>query len=90
MSILYSTKDDYGNITYLRNKVHVVNTEAKEIAEDAYVRFMSSTYSPIEVTFEDGGLENTSLWRTEEDYANVLAQALTDADKVKNTKNSLV
>lgn len=86
MSILYSTKDDYGNITYLRNKVHVVNTEAKEIAEDAYVRFMSSTYSPIEVTFEDGGLEDTSLWRTEEDYANALAQALIDADKVKNTK----
>lgn len=80
VSIKYKAVDSFGNIVYRDVNVHVVDSTPKEPVVDTYVRYISDEYVADEegnsVGFDEGGLEEKSLWRTNPEYAITLDTAV--------------
>ena len=74
VSIRYKVKDKAGNEAFLDISVFVSRNEsfAKEKVE--YYRSIDESY--VEKPAEDGGLVENSSWKTNEDYKQVLEQAV--------------
>lgn len=79
VSITYQATDSFGNVTEKTITVHVVDTTVRQILS-SYVRFINSQFFTNSdgsfVTSDSGGLEETSIWRTDENYQSLLEHAL--------------
>lgn len=84
VSIIYKTTDSYGNTAYTKSTLHVANTTAQEIETTSYARYISSR--TVLATYDLGGLEDASLWKTNAVYQSTLSKALYNMDLVKNKK----
>ncbi len=80
ITITYTTTDSRNNTTEEQVKVTIVDTEdTKEGTIDfdgrmQYARFVSSKY--YQKVYEEGGLESTSKWKSDEAYRRVLSGAM--------------
>ena len=85
VEIIYQAIDDFGNVVSKNVTIHVVDTTLKRKSKK-YVRFICLEFFADEdgalISAEDGGLEENSIWRTDEVYRNLLQMAL-----AKNTEN---
>jgi len=72
--IKYQVTDSAGNTSYTTNTVYIVDTTPVVVKENKYVRFISEDY--YQKSYEEGGLEANSIWRTNVDYAAVLEKAM--------------
>ena len=79
IAVTYQVIDCVGNIYEKQIMVHIVDTSPKEELPIGSTRFISEKYY-LE-TYENGGLEANSIWKTNEDYANTLIDAF------ENSKN---
>lgn len=75
--------DSAGNSTRKRIKVHIIDTQmhsAKQLT--GKLRFISSKYFKDEngnlISQADGGLEDNSIWRLDEEYRGILEQLFRD------------
>lgn len=75
----YKVTDAAGNTAFLNIVVHVSRTETIETAAASYFRSISNTYkeeAPI-----DGGLSDTSRWKSDTLYENSLNSAFTGTNR---------
>ena len=79
VDITIEATDSFGNkVTHIM-KVTIVDTTVKESPTVYYTRFISPRfYSDGEnlVAAEDGGLEETSVWRTNETYSRLISSSM--------------
>lgn len=106
ISIIYEAEDSFGNKVSRTVTVTVTDTTAKKVNKKTYVRFISSDYLADDtgtlLSKADGGLEETSVWRTNSSYRNLLIRTLSrtktdvetwvytrsDIQKLKQQKNA--
>lgn len=97
VTITYQATDSFENTVTRTITVTVTDTTAKKINRKTYVRFISKNYL-IDGTgalrpVSDGGLETTSVWRTNTSYLNLLKNTLlntkTDVDTWRFTKEDI-
>ena len=94
MTVTYEATDSYGNIVSSTITVTVTDTTAKKTNRKTYVRFISKDYLVDSTgalrSVLDGGLEETSVWRTNVSYLNLLKNTLlntkTDVETWKFTR----
>lgn len=86
LSITYEACDDVGNKTRVRKNVYITSTEAMEKLDYNYTRFISSEY--VNKTQLDGGLNEKSIWNTNEAYHSELISTLSDLDTIANQDSS--
>lgn len=73
ISVTYQVIDSAGNIYEKQITVHIIDTSPKEELPIGKTRFISEKY--YMATYEDGGLETNSIWKTNEDYVNTIISA---------------
>lgn len=82
VSVTYEATDSFGNSVTKTVTVYIIDTTSVESNKKEYIRFISKDFYLNEdgtyVSKDKGGLDASSLWVTNEDYANVLTQALTN------------
>lgn len=71
--------DSIGNSYKQTITVHIVDTEPKVVKAEGTTRFINEKY--YYESFENGGLEDNSVWKTDPEYVNVIKQAF------ENSKN---
>ena len=79
IEVTYRAVDSFGNVVTKSITVHVVDTTVKVSPTIYYTRFISPRfYSDGEnlVAAENGGLEETSVWRTNETYSRLLGSSM--------------
>ena len=80
LHVVYEATDDFGNIVTQTVTVSVTNTELIESPKKSYVRFISRQFllddSGNLVPESKGGLAETSTWRTNSSYRNLLINTL--------------
>jgi uncharacterized repeat protein (TIGR02543 family) len=80
VEITYQAKDSFGNTVTKAITVYVTDTTMKVGLKKSYVRFISSTFFADNVgdlvPFDMGGVEDTSIWRLDESYRNLLKNTL--------------
>lgn len=79
ISITYRAEDSFGNVTEKMKVVHVVDTSIQNLKFDSYLRFIDDEFykdGDNYIPSENGGLEDTSIWITDESYATELSSAL--------------
>ena len=86
--ITYEAKDSFGNVVVKKQKIYVVDT-SMEIAKKQYVRFINKNFlldlnGNLNI-YENGGLEENSIWRTNENYRTLLKKALLRDDAESET-----
>ena len=74
VKIVYTATDSSGNIAEVSVMAHIVDTVAVEEEKDTYVRFIGPDY--YKESYENGGLEENSIWRNDPEYAAVLERAM--------------
>lgn len=74
VKIVYTATDSSGNIAEVPVMAHIVDTVAVEEEKDTYVRFIGPDY--YKESYENGGLEENSIWRNDPEYAAVLERAM--------------
>lgn len=74
ISVTYRATDSAVNSTVKMILVHIVSTEAEKVENTKYVRSISENY--YDKSYEDGGLEPDSIWRTNSEYAETLKRAM--------------
>lgn len=74
ISVTYRAADSAVNSTVKMILVHIVSTEAEKVENTKYVRSISENY--YDKSYEDGGLEPDSIWRTNSEYAETLKRAM--------------
>lgn len=74
VKIVYTATDSSGNIAEVPVMAHIVDTVAVEEEKDTYVRFIGPDY--YQESYENGGLEDNSIWRNDPEYAAVLERAM--------------
>lgn len=74
VKIVYTATDSSGNIAEVPVMAHIVDTVAVEEEKDTYVRFIGPDY--YKESYENGGLEDNSIWRNDPEYAAVLERAM--------------
>lgn len=79
VAVTYQVIDSVGNIYEKLITVHIIDTTPKEKLPIGRTRFISEKYYMR--TYEDGGLETNSIWKTNEDYRNTIVSAF------ENSKN---
>lgn len=87
--VQFAVTDSYGNRATAYAMVHVVDTKEKREGITRTIRFISPTYYKNEqgyVAQEQGGLDEESLWRSDEEYALVLQKAM---EQVTSKEKSL-
>ena len=71
--------DSTGSMYYKQITVYVVDTAAVDVKPDGTTRFISEKY--YGKSYEQGGFEDNSVWRTDSEYVAVLRTAF---DNLKN------
>ena len=74
VKIVYTATDSSGNIAEVSVMAHIVDTVAVEEEKDTYVRFIGPDY--YKESYENGGLEENSIWRNDPEYAATLERAM--------------
>lgn len=74
-------EDSVGNITYKIIYINILNTNAQIPEFYEYARFISPEY--YKESKENGGLEDTSIWKTNSEYAEVLEKAMSNTERNK-------
>lgn len=78
-TITYQAKDSFGNVVEKSITIHIVDTTVSQSRLSYYSRFIGLDFYKDGETFvpeEDGGLEGTSIWRTDSTYQQLLEHAL--------------
>lgn len=85
IEVTYQATDSLGNSIEKTIKVHVVDTSMRESKRHRYVRFISPEFFKDEygnlVPEEKGGLEETSVWRMDEQRRSLLERVLEEVKK---------
>lgn len=79
LSITYQAIDSFGNIVEKTITVHVINTTVTLSPKRYYARFIRSdfyTLNNLPISNDMGGLESTSIWRTNKTYQRLLEHVL--------------
>ena len=84
VSETYSTIDSVGNNTVKTINVHIVEVGISDLDYYEFVRFISPQF--YDKTELEGGLKNTSIWRTNTDYAQTLENSMKNIEKDKQIK----
>lgn len=74
VKIVYTVTDNSGNIAEVSVMAYIVDTTAVEEEKNTYVRFIGPDY--YQESYENGGLEDNSIWRNDPEYAAVLERAM--------------
>ena len=72
--VTYTATDSSDNTTEVTVKVNIVDTVAVEQEKNTYVRFIGPDY--YKESFENGGLEEDSIWKINTEYAATLERAM--------------
>lgn len=68
----YLATDSVGNQTKLKITVHITDSSPGKVMPAGTTRFISEKY--YKLPYEEGGLEENSIWKQEPDYQKVLEQ----------------
>ena len=74
VKIVYTVTDNSGNTAEVSVMAYIVDTTAVEEEKNTYVRFIGPDY--YQESYENGGLEENSIWRNDPEYAAVLERAM--------------
>ena len=74
VKIVYTVTDNSGNKAEVSVMAYIVDTTAVEEEKNTYVRFIGPDY--YQESYENGGLEDNSIWRNDPEYAAVLERAM--------------
>ena len=74
VKIVYTVTDNSGNKAEVSVMAYIVDTTAVEEEKNTYVRFIGPDY--YKESYENGGLEENSIWRNDPEYAAVLERAM--------------
>lgn len=74
VKIVYTVTDNSGNTAEVSVMAYIVDTTAVEEEKNTYVRFIGPDY--YQESYENGGLEDNSIWRNDPEYAAVLERAM--------------
>ena len=74
VKIVYTVTDNSGNKAEVSVMAYIVDTTAVEEEKNTYVRFIGPDY--YQESYENGGLEDNSIWRNDPEYASVLERAM--------------
>jgi uncharacterized repeat protein (TIGR02543 family) len=85
--IIYQVIDSAGNVTTGNASVYIADTTPVVIQDNSYVRFINEQY--YQKSYEEGGLENTSLWKTDPEYAAALEDAMQNRKSLTYEKGSV-
>lgn len=89
MKVIYKATDSFGNTVEKTITVHIVDTTVKISPLVQYVRFINKEMYSDEnglVSKENGGVETTSIWRTDERYQRLLEKTLSNTKKNEEVK----
>ena len=82
--VTYEAKDGYGNIVTQTVTITVTDTTMKESSKKYFVRFISRQFllddSGNLIPESKGGLSETSTWRTNDNYRNLLINTLSNSN----------
>lgn len=78
--ITYTATDSSNNTTEVTVKVNIVDTVAVEQEKNTYARFIAPQY--YKESYENGGLEDDSIWKKNPDYAAVLESAMNNRESM--------
>ena len=80
ISITYEATDSFGNVVTKTVSITITDTTMKKSNKKTYVRFISKDFLADEdgelLSSEQGGLEETSIWRTNEHYNTLLRKTV--------------
>lgn len=83
VEIIYQATDSFGNVTTKSITINIVDTSVKESQTEKYVRFINKDFftgsDGTLINASKGGLEETSLWRTDSSRLGMLQQTLTNS-----------
>lgn len=85
--VTYTAKDSSNNTTEATVKVNIVDTTAVEEEKNTYPRFISPKY--YRESYEDGGLEENSIWRNNPEYASTLERAMNNRESMTYSYNEM-
>lgn len=74
VKIVYTVTDNSGNKAEVSVMAYIVDTTAVEEEKNTYVRFIGPDY--YQESYENGGLEDNSIWRNDPEYAAILERAM--------------
>ncbi|SFB02766.1 polymorphic outer membrane protein repeat-containing protein [Acetitomaculum ruminis DSM 5522] len=86
-AITYEVSDSCGNITKKSVDLVLINSEALKYSIKRYVRFINEKY--CDLTVENGGLRDNSIWRLNNDYNVLLKNALSSYSEKKKMRISI-
>lgn len=89
-SATYQATDSFGNQTTKLVNVHIIDTGLKEARESNYIRYIDSKYyknGSDYISADKGGLEATSIWKTNEVYGAALDYAMSNTKSNKEIVN---
>lgn len=78
--VTYTATDSSNNTTEVTVKVNIVDTVAVEQGKNTYVRFIGPDY--YKESFENGGLEEDSIWKKNTEYAATLERAMNNRESM--------
>ena len=78
--VTYTATDSSNNTTEVTVKVNIVDTVAVEQEKNTYARFIAPQY--YKESYENGGLEDDSIWKKDPDYAAVLESAMNNRESM--------
>lgn len=78
--VTYTATDSSNNTTEVTVKVNIVDTVAVEQEKNIYARFIAPQY--YKESYENGGLEDDSIWKKNPDYAAVLESAMNNRESM--------
>ena len=87
VKVTYTAKDSSNNTTEATVKVNIVDTTAVEEEKNTYPRFISPKY--YRESYEDGGLEENSIWRNNPEYAATLERAMNNRESMTYSYNEM-
>lgn len=80
VEIVYQATDHSGNTVRKRGLVHIIDTTEKKDSKLRYVRFINPSFFLNDtgelLSYEQGGLEENSIWRKNAAYHNLLEKTL--------------
>lgn len=83
IDVIYQATDSFGNVTTKSITITIVDTAVKESLSEKYVRFINKDFFMGSdrnfVSSSKGGLEETSLWRTDSSRFGILQQTLSNS-----------
>ena len=87
--ITYQASDCAGNTVMKSVLVYIIDTATRKMPQIRYVRFIHPNFYWDDTgelrSYEEGGLEQNSIWRTQPTYSTLLQHALTDAKEENET-----